>query len=58
MFWRVTPIEAYGQLPPPDIDTELKTPEGRKQKRSANTPLSNEVTKKTNMGSTPVTNEI
>ena len=53
MFWRSTPNEAYGQLPEPETEYVLKTPEGRQNKRGANTPLDSEVSKKTNLGSTP-----
>lgn len=46
-------MEAYGDLPKPEIDTEIKTPEGRQMKRGATTPLTNDKEKKQNMGSTP-----
>ena len=58
MFWRLTPLEAYGNLPEPEIDNEVKTPKGRQQKRGANTPLTNEIVKKTNMGPTPENSQI
>ena len=53
LYWRSTPNEAYGQIPEAEIDNVTKTPEGRHQKRGANTPLNSEVTKKSNLGSTP-----
>ena len=53
LYWRNTPNEAFGQLPEAETDQLLKTPEGRMKKREANSPLNNEVAKKTNLGSNP-----
>ena len=58
IYWRTTPLEAYGSLPDPEIDKESRTPEGRNNKRGANSPLTNEISKRTNMGSTPESIEI
>ena len=53
LFWKITPLEAYGLLEPPQTTTILKTPEGRQSKREANSPLMSEVKKKPTLGLSP-----
>lgn len=57
IYWIKTPIEAYGEIPEIELKTGTKTPEGRRPKRGANTPLANENDKKQNMGNTPERSE-
>ena len=49
-FRQITPLEAFGPVQPLNINHSLKTTEGRRPKREASSPLSNEMNKKPNMG--------